>query len=138
MKKRRPAHSIKEKRWLKRTVELGNGTQAAMEVYNVNGKESARAIASQNFRKLSMDNALKAKGLTEYQSAKKLKQGLESMKIHGTTDDFIKIKDMPTRHRYLETLLRLQGHGPNTSTNINIGIDNRKQYWVKLPERDED
>ena len=55
------------------------------------------------------------------------------MKIHGTNDNFIEIQDKPTQHRYLETLLRLKGHGP-TAVQVNTQINMGKVY-VKLPER---
>ena len=133
MKKKYKAKTIKQKKWLKRTIELGNGTQAAKEIYNVKTEDSARAMASQNFHKLEMDDALLAEGLTEYRAAQSLKEGLESMKIHGTNDNFIEIQDKPTQHRYLETLLRLKGHGP-TAVQVNTQINMGKVY-VKLPER---
>ena len=103
MKKKRPPKTIKEKRWLIKTIEYGDGAKAAMEVYDVNGNASARAIASQNFSKLSLDDALLAEGLTEHSAAKSIKEGLEAMKIHGTSDNFIEIQDKPTQHKYLET-----------------------------------
>ena len=133
-KPKRPPRTIKEKRWLRRTIELGDGGKAAMEVYNVNGNASARAIASQNFSRLAIDDALKAEGLTDHHAAVKIKEGMDSMKIHGTNASFIEISDMATRHKYLETYLRLgvKGYGTNS---FNVNIDNRKQYYVALPER---
>lgn len=130
---KRPPKTIKEKRWLKRTIELGNGAEAAREVYNCKNKHSARSIASQNFAKLAIDQALEAEGLTPFYSARMLKKGTKSKKIHGTSDDYIEVVDMPTRHKYLETMLRLQGHGPNRDMTINV--DARTQYHVTLPER---
>ena len=133
MKKKRPPKTIKEKKWLIKTIEYGDGAKAAMEVYDVNGNASARAIASQNFSKLSLDDALLAEGLTEHSAAKSIKEGLEAMKIHGTSDNFIEIQDKPTQHKYLETFLRLKGHGP-AGVQFNQQINMGKVY-VQLPER---
>ena len=131
MKKRSPK-TIKEKRWFKKAIEYGDGTKAALEVYDVNGKDSARAIASQNFGKLSIDEALEAEGLSDHTAAKSIKSGLEAMKIHGTNDNFIEIQDKATQHRYLETLLRLKGHGQQVQVNTQINVG---KVYVELPKK---
>ncbi len=131
-KKKIKATTIKQKRWLKRTIELGNGTQAAKEVYNVKTEDGARAMASQNFLRLQMDEALEAEGLSDHTAAKSIKSGLEAMKIHGTNDNFIEIQDKATQHRYLETLLRLKGHGQQVQVNTQINVG---KVYVELPKK---
>lgn len=132
IKKKRPPETIKEKRWLAKTIEYGNATKAALEVYNCN-ENSARSIGAQNLAKLSIEDALEAEGLTDHRAAVSIREGLEAMKIHGTSDNFVEIQDKATQHKYLETLLRLRNHGPNNGVTFNV--DNRKVY-VELPKRE--
>lgn len=61
---KRPPRTLKEKKWVKRTLETGNGTLAAMEIYNVNGRNSAQSISTQNYSTLSMEDEFEKAGLT--------------------------------------------------------------------------
>lgn len=49
-------------------------------------------------------------GITDEFLATKLKEGMESKKMHGSGKDSVIVDDMPTRHKYLETGLKIKGH----------------------------
>ena len=50
----------KQDKFLKRYLETGNGTQAALETYETDSREVASAIASENLRKPSIMEKFKA------------------------------------------------------------------------------
>lgn len=60
--------TIKQRRFVKRTLETGNPTRAAMDVYDASNRASASAIASENLRKLNVREAIEeglaSEGLT--------------------------------------------------------------------------
>ena len=132
-KPKRPPKTLKERAWFTKTLQYLDGTKAAMEVYNVSTKDSARAIASQNFSKLSFDEILDSNGLTDNYTVGGIKEGTQAMKIHGSPDDFIEIPDHQTRHKFLETTLRLKGRGLNSKREAYV--DNRIQYVFTVPTR---
>ena len=49
-------------------------------------------------------------GITDEFMMTKLKEGMESKKTIGIGENSEKVDDMPTRHKYLETGLKLKGH----------------------------
>lgn len=137
--------TIKQKKWIKRTLETGSGATAAEEVYDVKHRDSARSMASQNYRKLkpTMDAIMEKVGITDELLAQKAKEGLDATKVISATiiagkqteagsqtNDFIDVPDYNVRHKYLETSLRLKGYGSQYDAVVNI--DNR-QVYVMLP-----
>jgi hypothetical protein len=140
MKKNKPKRdpkTIKEKKWMALAIKYGNPKRAAQEVYAVSSDNSASQIAYENLRKLDMDKALEIHGITDAYLTAKAQLGLEEAnRIHGTNDNFVETPDYSVRHKYLETLLRLKGHGQNKG-DVNVNVDNRQQYYVALPKKDE-
>jgi phage terminase small subunit len=49
-----PRLTVKQDKFLKRYMETGNGTEAALEVYDTDNENTAAVIASQNLRKPSI------------------------------------------------------------------------------------
>ncbi len=121
--------TFKQRKWLKIYSQIGNATEAAMQVYDCKDRDSAKSIGSENLTKLDLVSLMNAQGLTDERLNDKLNEGLESMKQIGArklvqgarvgheirvdsttdTDDFIDVPDMPTRHKYLETAYKLKG-----------------------------
>ena len=68
-KKPRRKRSLKVKRFIKKYLETGNATEAAMEVYNANSRKSAQALGSKLLSKDivqdSLDIALQRQGLDD-------------------------------------------------------------------------
>lgn len=60
--------TIKQKLFVKKYLETGNGTQAALEAYNTNDPNVAKVIASENLTKpnvkVALDEVLRSQGLT--------------------------------------------------------------------------
>lgn len=61
--------TLKQRRFLKHYVEMGNGTQAALIAYDTEDERTAHAIASENLRKpavqLAVTALLEAEGLSD-------------------------------------------------------------------------
>lgn len=49
-------------------------------------------------------------GITDEFLAGKLKEGMDATKLHGTGSDMVETDDFTTRHKYIETGLKLKGH----------------------------
>ena len=120
--------TIKQRKWLKLYIELGNATEAAMKSYNCKNREVARSIGWENLAKLDYAMFMEEAGVTDAKLNKKLDEGLEATKQIGArkivqgaktgheikvdamtdTDDFIEVEDYAIRHKYLETALKLK------------------------------
>lgn len=105
--------TYKQRDWYLKMIEYEDGTKAALEVYDCKDKNSAKVISSQNLTKLNVDfnDILKAEGLTEKFLVKKTKEGLLNAPKYSD------------RHKYLETSLRLAGHGKE-SAQVNVQVNN--------------
>ena len=125
--------SIKQKKYVKYIMKGMSRKQAALKA----GYSENTAIApGKNLEKPSvkeeMRKALIKAGLTTTKFAEHINEGMyEANKMMGAGDNYVEIPDYATRHRYLETGLRLSGLG--NETNIDINVDNRKLY-VNLPK----
>ena len=70
------------------------------------GKKLINKPAIQSTLHIIMENS----GITDEFMMGKLKEGMDSRKTIGTGKDSEVVNDMPTRHKYLETGLKLKGH----------------------------
>lgn len=121
---KRPPKTVKEKRWVKKYIEIGSGSEAAKQVYDVTSDDSARAIASQNFQKIDMSSIMDAKGLTDERLVDVLDDGLQAEKvIMSPTEPDRVVKDYAIRHKYLETALKLKGKLQPASNQTNVQIN---------------
>ena len=109
--------TIKQRKFLKLYLELGNATEAAMRVYDVKDRDSANAIGSENLAKLSYSDLMEEAGITDKLLQKKIMEGLDATRTisavkgtnaNGGTTDFIDVPDFLARHKYLETALKLK------------------------------
>lgn len=118
--------TIKQRKWVSAYLETGSATEAALSVYDCNGdREVAATIGWENLRKLDFAELMEAGGITDKRLKEKLDEGLDANKpigalvlIKNTKDGkeevlkdnegMIEVPDMPTRHKYLETALKLK------------------------------
>jgi hypothetical protein len=131
-KPKRPPRTLKEKKFAKKYLELGNATEAAMQVYNVASRESAGAIAGENLKKLTFTDILEKHGVTDDKLASVLLDGLEANRTistisgkeaNGGTVDFVDVPDYAVRHKYLETGLKVKNKFPtNDGTTVDIKV----------------
>lgn len=110
--------TLKQQLFIKAYIETKNATEAARRVYDCKNDVVAASIGFENLRKLQIADALEAYGLTDIRLFDKLNEGLEATKVisarivgkdaNEQTDDFIDIPDYATRHKYLETALKMK------------------------------
>lgn len=110
--------TIKQRKWLKLYLELGNATEAAMQVYDCKDRDSAKAMGGENLSKLNFADLMEEGGITDIKLSGVLHEGLEANRVisamntdrqaNGATADFIDVPDHAVRHKYLETALKLK------------------------------
>lgn len=132
--------TLKQRKWLDLYIKTGNATEAAMQVYDCKDRETAATIGWENIRKLDFSELMEESGLTDQLLNTKLAEGLDANKVisariiqrgfsdaqeaNEQTDDFIDVPDMPTRHKYLETALKLKRRlGPETVNQTNVQMN---------------
>jgi len=110
--------TLKQRKWLKIYLEVGNATEAAMQVYNCQDRNSAKTIGWENLTKLDFTDLLEEAGVTDKLLQQKILEGLDANRTVSAkiidkgattqTDDFIDVPDFMARHKYLETALKLK------------------------------
>lgn len=110
--------TLKQRQWLKIYLEIGNATEAAMQVYDCKDRHSARQIGWENLAKLDYSDFMEEAGITDKLLQQKILEGLNATRVisakitskeaDSQTDDFIDVEDYLTRHKYLETALKLK------------------------------
>jgi phage terminase small subunit len=111
--------TMKQRKWLDIYLETGNATEAAMQSYDCQDRNSASQIGYENLRKLDYIDFMEAAGVTDQLLQKKLIEGLSATKQIGArkvvqgaragheikvdastdTDDFIDVEDYYIRHK---------------------------------------
>lgn len=128
---KRAPQTIKERKWAKLYIRLGNATEAALQVYNCKDRNSAKAIGAENLSKLTFEDLLDASGLTDRYIGKALLRGtkakrtisatvivksddpsVRNMKATARTMDFIDVPDWQARLKALEMVLKLKNKFP--------------------------
>ena len=118
--------TIKQRKFLLEYFKTGNGTKSAMKVYDTDDPNTAGVIASENLRKLKIENKtlMETRGLSVGKLIGVLLEGLETKVIKrtvkkGGTVVYRSMPDHSTRHRYLITAgkwLGLEGKSEKEDT----------------------
>ena len=115
-------------------MENGNATESALSVYNCKNRKSAQALGTETLSKLNLpfQQIMEARGLTDNNLVGHVVEGLT--KPVKVTADGIETADYSVRHKYLETSLRLKGHGKQTGQ-VNVQLnqiinEKRKSYDI--------
>lgn len=148
VKAKRPPKTIKERAWTKKYIETGNQTQAALEVYDIKGKDPeqiAANIGNQNYRKLQIDAHMDKAGISDERLYDKLSEGLDStrvisanviitksddptvkpLKADAKTQDFIEVPDYAVQHKWWASAMELKGH-------LNAKEDDKGERPIKV------
>lgn len=114
--------TIKQKKFVRKLVELGNGTQAALDAYDTKSPQVASVIASENLAKpnvrRAVEEAFDRSGLTLDYVSGKLKDAMEAgMGVKAKNSDTI---------RAAELLLKVFGAFPGRRAEVlKIGVQER-------------
>jgi hypothetical protein len=130
-KKKRPPETIKEKLFIKEYIATGNATEAAARVYDVTSRDSAKSIGNENLTKLDFSAVMEKHGISDDKLADVLQDGLEASRTisaiagseaNGGTVDFVDVPDHQTRHRFLETALKLKDRFPSSKVEGTVEV----------------
>lgn len=100
--------TLKMRLWMKEYLTCGNATKAAKLVYKCTDK-AAKQIGWENVTKLDYPQFMEESGISDAYLMRKVKQGLNSKRLFSShTEPDKMVADMPTRHKYLETALKLK------------------------------
>jgi hypothetical protein len=110
--------TLKQRKWIRVYIDTGNATEAAMQVYDCKNRDVAKSIGSENLTKLDYSYFLEEAGITDKLLQEKIMEGLDATRTvsavktsrNATADstDFVDVPDFLTRHKYLETALKLK------------------------------
>lgn len=108
--------TLKQAKFLDIYLQTGNATEAAMQAYDCKDRNSAKVIGSQNLTKLNYIDILEMAGVSDKILIDKLKDGLDASRIVSvpieeegkTVNKRLKVPDFATRHKYMETGLKLK------------------------------
>lgn len=127
---KRPPKTIKEKKFVKEYLKTGNGTEAALSAYDTKDRKSASVIATENLAKLSIADIMDQMGITDERLMQVLDDGLNASRTistiggreaNGATVDFVDVPDFISRHKYLETGLKLKDKFPSSKIDHTSG-----------------
>lgn len=122
----------------------GNGAEAAWRVYNLKTRNSAAVMANKNLNmpkvQREIERVMEERGITEDYLTGKLKDGLKAQVVSDYKGE-VKQSDIPdlnTRHKYLDTALKLADAYPaqrfeSRSFNIDVQLEQMsKQELIAL------
>lgn len=124
--------TLKQRKFLVEYFKTGNATKSALKAYNTTDYSTASQIGSQNLRLLHepVKALMEKHGISVGTLIVTLADGLQAKKIHGTSDNFVEIKDHAVRHKYLETAskwLKVDSGEKNTNVQVNVFADSAKR-----------
>jgi hypothetical protein len=132
-KTRRP--TIKQKKFVKRVIETGNPTQAAMEVYATKKRVNARAIAHATMQNPGVQILLK-KYITDEEALQTLKEQLTATTIKGKDD--IEVSDNMARLKAVDITMKLKGAYPTDAVKLQLSGNNQINFIVSRMDPSEE
>jgi hypothetical protein len=134
----------KQKGFVKDYIKTGNGTQSALNNYDIDSdkpEKVASVIATENLAKPSIINAIKsiADRIPDELLEKVHLEGLEASDKVVKQGEVFDIPDYQTRHKYLDSAYKLKGlYAPEKSINLDIQADITNPQARELAKKYED
>lgn len=113
----------KQREFVKEYVDTGNGTKAALEVYDTDSINTASSIASENLRKPNIINAIQ-EALPDELLAQVHLEGLNATRSFPLGEgEYEDAPDYAVRHKYLDSAYKLKGsYAAEKHTTINLEV----------------
>jgi len=151
--------TLRERKFIKAYIENGgNATEAYMSLHPNCSKKSAGDLGYRMLKKvdISVTELMEMMGTTDAYLNQKLNEGLEATKVvsvipikpkeaqPNSTDlpdaaskniEFVDVEDYPTRHKYLDTALKLKGSYPTEKKNIDLNIKGELEVNSELDKK---
>ncbi len=122
----------KERGFVKDYIATGNGTEAALNNYDIQSKDPenvAAVIAHENLTKPKIQNAIQ-EALPDELLARVHLEGLQATK---TDADYV-VEDYAVRHKYLDSAYKIKGtYAPEKTVNLNLEVESSDEI-KKLAE----
>lgn len=123
IKKKRPPKTLKERKHVALTLKTADPIGAAMEVYDVKDRNSARVIANENLRKLSFEDYFAKAGLTDDIIAKNVSyMALEATKRDHFSGEYE--PDYNIRLKSTELAIKVMNKMPKDAPELGSGVIN--------------
>ncbi len=136
MESRKVKVSTRAKKYIKNKVAGMSDYQAAVAAgYSPNTAIAAAQNIENPSVKMEIKELMEKKGLTDDHLLDVLSEGLNTAsRIQGTDNDFVEVPDYQTRHKYLETALKLKGklgkeNQPSVQVNVQANIEAQKAKY---------
>jgi hypothetical protein len=127
--------TMKQRKFVKRTIETLNPTQAAMEVYNVKDRTVARTMATQNLNKKSIQILLD-KYIPDTMVLETVKEQLFANTIKGKDDT--EVPDNMARLKAADIALKLKGAYPTDAVKLQLSGQNQINFIVSKMDPSEE
>lgn len=119
---------MKQRKFVNEVAQTGNGTQAALKVYDTDDYMTAANIASENLNKPKIINAIQ-EALPDELLAQVHLEGLNAFRSvtqgEGDVDEY---PDYAVRHKYLDSAYKLKGlYAADKHININVEVGVREE-----------
>lgn len=127
--------TIKQSKFLKEYLKDGNGTRAAMAVYDTKDPNSASTIATENLRKLAypMRLLMEAKGITPMDLIQTVDEARTAVKFNEFTGE--QTPDHNIRLKAVSQMSKWAGYDPKEEKTTTVGLqDGDKQIVVKIED----
>lgn len=107
------ALTIKQRKFVRFYLQTGNASQSALKAGYKN-RMSAFDTLTKPYVQSLMLQIMEQKGITDKKLANVLKEGLSAKRVvaiaDGDDEKRIEVADLSTRHKYLETALKIKGN----------------------------
>lgn len=101
-------------------IVSGKTAKEAVKLAGYSEKTNPSLVTGKDKMRQAFMLLLDSQGLGLPKITEKIRDGLDSVKIFGTSNDFIEIADYPTRFKYLELLCRLVDVFPEQNQSVTI------------------
>ena len=151
--------TVTERKFIKAYIENGgNATQAYIAVNPNVKKESARELGYRMLTKvdITMNEIMELMGTTDAYLNEILNEGLKATKVvsvipikpkeaqpstgdlpdaNSRNIEFVDVEDYPTRHKYLDTALKLKGKYPTEKKDIDLNVKGSLEVNSELDKK---
>ena len=151
--------TLRERKFIKAYIEnSGNATKAYLVLYPEAKRETAGELGYRMLKKvdISITELMEMMGTTDAYLNQKLNEGLEATKVvsviplkpkeaQPSTGDlpnatsknieFVDVEDYPTRHKYLDTALKLKNKYPTEKKNIDLNVSGELEVNSELDKK---
>jgi len=135
---------------LRRRILKGNTSVTQAMIDSGYSKNTAQALQKETLAKLGIPELMDEMGMNDKRLLQVLDDGLKADKIissmiisksgdemqdaHGLTKDFVEVPDHPTRHKFLDSALKLKSHYPKEKIEIE-GLKNLSERLARAITR---